>query len=227
MTGDAQRCACGARPLAWPRHRAQAPANSTPWPPPARWSPGALAAVHARLSARGRAPRAGRDRRAGDPGRGGARLPRLPRLPGVDLRVGQRRRWCTASRRPPRSSRDGDLVSVDCGAILEGWHGDAAVTFGVGAGRPADHALSAAPGGHGGRDRGDAGRRPAHRRLARDRDRDPGRRPRYGAASASSRATAGTASARRCTWTRSCPTRARPARARCWRRAWCWPSNRC
>jgi methionyl aminopeptidase len=27
---------------------------------------------------------------------------------------------------------DGDLVSVDCGAVLDGWHGDAAVTVGVG-----------------------------------------------------------------------------------------------
>ena len=39
---------------------------------------------------------------------------------------------------------DGDLVSIDCGAILDGWHGDAAVTFGVGALIPADEALSAA-----------------------------------------------------------------------------------
>ena len=38
----------------------------------------------------------------------------------------------------------GDLVSIDCGAILEGWHGDAAVTFGIGALIPADEALSAA-----------------------------------------------------------------------------------
>jgi methionyl aminopeptidase len=38
----------------------------------------------------------------------------------------------------------GDLVSVDCGAIIDGWHGDAAVTFGVGALIPADEALSAA-----------------------------------------------------------------------------------
>lgn len=38
----------------------------------------------------------------------------------------------------------GDLVSIDCGAILDGWHGDAAVTFGVGALIPADEALSAA-----------------------------------------------------------------------------------
>ena len=30
----------------------------------------------------------------------------------------------------------GDLVSVDCGAILDGWHGDAAITFGVGTAHP-------------------------------------------------------------------------------------------
>jgi methionyl aminopeptidase len=28
---------------------------------------------------------------------------------------------------------DGDLVSIDCGAIIQGWHGDAAFTMGVGA----------------------------------------------------------------------------------------------
>lgn len=28
--------------------------------------------------------------------------------------------------------REGDLISVDCGAILNGWHGDAAITVGVG-----------------------------------------------------------------------------------------------
>jgi methionyl aminopeptidase len=27
---------------------------------------------------------------------------------------------------------DGDLISIDCGAILQGWHGDSAVTVGVG-----------------------------------------------------------------------------------------------
>jgi methionyl aminopeptidase len=36
---------------------------------------------------------------------------------------------------------EGDLVSIDCGAILEGWHGDAAVTVGVGTLAPADLAL--------------------------------------------------------------------------------------
>jgi len=37
-----------------------------------------------------------------------------------------------------------DLLSIDCGAVLEGWHGDAAVTFGIGALDPADEVLSAA-----------------------------------------------------------------------------------
>ncbi len=31
-----------------------------------------------------------------------------------------------------RTLREGDLISIDCGAIVEGWHGDAAVTVGVG-----------------------------------------------------------------------------------------------
>jgi methionyl aminopeptidase len=38
----------------------------------------------------------------------------------------------------------GDLVSIDCGAILDGWHGDSAVTFGIGELIPADQALSQA-----------------------------------------------------------------------------------
>ena len=32
----------------------------------------------------------------------------------------------------PRALRDGDIISIDCGAILEGWHGDAAVTVPIG-----------------------------------------------------------------------------------------------
>src|ERR687894_1937701 len=31
-----------------------------------------------------------------------------------------------------RVLRDGDVVSIDCGAIVEGWHGDAAITVAVG-----------------------------------------------------------------------------------------------
>ena len=60
-----------------------------------------------------------------------------------------------------RELRDGDILSIDCGAIVDGWHGDAAFTMGVGtidvdAQRlidTADRALAAAvatmrPGGH-------------------------------------------------------------------------------
>ncbi len=38
----------------------------------------------------------------------------------------------------------GDLVSIDCGAILDGWHGDAAITLGVGPLTQMDEALSQA-----------------------------------------------------------------------------------
>ena len=31
-----------------------------------------------------------------------------------------------------RILRDGDVISIDCGAIVEGWHGDAAITVAVG-----------------------------------------------------------------------------------------------
>lgn len=39
---------------------------------------------------------------------------------------------------------EGDLLSVDCGAILDGWHGDAAVTIEVGKADETDRTLSAA-----------------------------------------------------------------------------------
>jgi methionyl aminopeptidase len=42
---------------------------------------------------------------------------------------------------PRRSLREGDIISIDCGAIIGGWHGDAAVTVGVGAISAADAAL--------------------------------------------------------------------------------------
>ncbi|HEU5469618.1 MAG TPA: type I methionyl aminopeptidase [Actinophytocola sp.] len=47
---------------------------------------------------------------------------------------------------PSRSQvlADGDLISIDCGAILDGWHGDAAVTVPVGTAGPADLELSEA-----------------------------------------------------------------------------------
>lgn len=40
-----------------------------------------------------------------------------------------------------RPLRDGDVISVDCGAIVDGWHGDAAVTVGVGTLAPSVAAL--------------------------------------------------------------------------------------
>ena len=42
---------------------------------------------------------------------------------------------------PRRSLREGDIISIDCGAIVRGWHGDAAVTVGVGAISAVDAAL--------------------------------------------------------------------------------------
>jgi methionyl aminopeptidase len=43
----------------------------------------------------------------------------------------------------PRRLRDGDLVSVDCGAIIDGWHADAAITVGVGSVSADDERLMA------------------------------------------------------------------------------------
>jgi methionyl aminopeptidase len=40
--------------------------------------------------------------------------------------------------------RDGDLISIDFGAIVDGWHGDAAITVEVGVVSPAATSLSAA-----------------------------------------------------------------------------------
>jgi methionyl aminopeptidase len=37
--------------------------------------------------------------------------------------------------------RAGDVISIDCGAILDGWHGDSALSVGVGEIEPADQAL--------------------------------------------------------------------------------------
>ncbi len=38
---------------------------------------------------------------------------------------------------------DGDLLSIDCGATLDGWTGDSAISFSVGQARPADERLIA------------------------------------------------------------------------------------
>ncbi|WP_432564096.1 type I methionyl aminopeptidase [Kineococcus sp. SYSU DK003] len=44
----------------------------------------------------------------------------------------------------PYALRDGDLLSVDCGALLEGWAADSATTFSVGTPRPGDEEFVAA-----------------------------------------------------------------------------------
>ena len=41
----------------------------------------------------------------------------------------------------PRVLAEGDLVSIDCGAIVDGWHGDAAITVALGDVRPEVAAL--------------------------------------------------------------------------------------
>lgn len=40
-----------------------------------------------------------------------------------------------------RVLEEGDIISIDCGAIIDGWHGDAAFTMGVGEVSDADDAL--------------------------------------------------------------------------------------
>ena len=68
--------------------------------------------------------------------------------------------------------REGDLVSLDCGAILDGWHGDAAITVGVGETDPALLKMAVVAevamwAGIAAAARGAARPRPADRHLAR------------------------------------------------------------
>ena len=148
--------------------------------------------------------------------------------PATHLLVGQR---ASGARNPvgDRDPRRGDLVSIDCGAIVDGWHGDAAITFGVGPLIAVDEALSAATKAvDGGRYRGDgAGNRlgdVSHAIECGTRAAEAGVRPqvRHRRGLRRPRHRQG-----RCTWTRSYPTRARPGAARCWPRVRCWPSSRC
>ena len=67
-------------------------------------------------------------------------------------------RSSTGSRRAKRVLEEGDVLSLDCGAIWEGFHGDSAVTVFVGGEPPSPEADEAGPGhrgGAGGRDRDD------------------------------------------------------------------------
>ena len=118
---------------------------------------------------------------------------------------------------------DGDVVSIDCGAIVDGWHGDAAITVAVGDGPAGGHR---ADGGHRGvdvaRDRRRPPRRSGHRHLPRGRAPRPGPGPlrhRRGLHRARHRL-------RRCTSRPTCPTTAGRARARAWCPAWPSPSSR-
>ena len=42
----------------------------------------------------------------------------------------------------PRALRSGDVISIDCGAVLDGWHGDAAITVPVGGAGAVDTTVS-------------------------------------------------------------------------------------
>lgn len=105
---------------------------------------------------------------------------------------------------------EGDLVSIDCGAIVSGWHGDAAISVGVGELAPEVAALSATTeaalwagiaASVAGATIGDVGAAIAARVHAADRG--------YGIVAGYT----GHGIARRCTWTRTCPTSDAPAAA--------------
>ena len=123
-----------------------------------------------------------------------------------------------------RTLREGDIISLDCGAIVEGWHGDSAITVAVGEIRPEHQELI------------DVTERSLWAGLAAARRRRPADRHQRGGGAVdprptpgrtgSSTTTAGTASAPRCTRTRTCSTTAGPAAARGWCRGWRWPSSR-
>lgn len=118
--------------------------------------------------------------------------------------------------------RDGDLVSIDAGATLDGWAGDSAISFTVGRARPADTRLvdtayEALAAGIAAATAGNRIGDIAHaigtvcraagygipegfggHGVGREMHEDPG-----------------------------CPTRAGRGAGCCCATAWCWPSNRC
>ena len=120
---------------------------------------------------------------------------------------------------------EGDVISIDCGAIVDGWHGDAAITVAVG-----------------GLDDGPRRRTPtaevteeslwrgmaAARLGGRLTDISHGSRATSAAraTTASSRTTSATASAPRCTSRPTSPTSAGPAADPSWWRAWRSPWSR-
>ena len=123
-----------------------------------------------------------------------------------------------------RVLRDGDLLSIDFGAIVDGWHGDAAISVLVGDVAPEVAELSrvteaslwaglaAARAGAHLTDISHAVETTIVAAQARS--------------TASSRSTAATASAPGCTWTRTSSTTAAPAVAPSCGRGWRWRSSR-
>ena len=117
--------------------------------------------------------------------------------------------------------RDGDLVSVDFGAVLDGWAGDSAISFTVGRARPEDMRLVETA--FRALDAGIAAAVVGNRigDIAHAIGRSAAR-----PATASRTGSAATASAAECTRTRACPTRAGPGAAWCCGTGWCSRSSR-
>ncbi len=119
-----------------------------------------------------------------------------------------------------RVLREGDLISIDCGAIVHGWHGDAAITVAVGGVSDELAELSAATERAlwAGIARALVGGRLSDIGAAASR--------RWVVATASCATTSGTGSARPCTWSPRWPTSGHPGGGRCCARGWPWPSSR-
>ena len=80
-----------------------------------------------------------------------------------------------------RVLRDGDIISIDCGAIVDGWHGDAAITVAVGeVSDEARELMRRHRGGAVARARRGPARRPGQRHLPRGRDATSAARGRFG-----------------------------------------------
>lgn len=100
---------------------------------------------------------------------------------------------------------EGDIISIDCGAIIDGWHGDAAITVPVGEVRPEVAMLSQVT--EGSMWAGIAQMKKSNRLVdvSKAIEGFVRRQPLPPRASgASPRATAATASAPPCTWSRTC-----------------------
>lgn len=123
---------------------------------------------------------------------------------------------------------DGDLVSIDCGAILDGWHGDSALTFGVGKLSDDVEKLNIATSEV--LAEGIKAMVPGARLTDISYALEMATRGLNCATilnSASSMDTAGTALGARCTWIPSFPTKAKQERDPASSKAPYWPLNRC